>query len=161
MPQLQFWHFLPQFFWLAVCFITLYLVMAFVALPRIGSVLAQRKEKIESDLDAAERAKAEADAALEAYEASLVGAREAAHKAIGEASQTAAKAAEARNHELDGEIARQIEEASRAITASKAEAMENLSGMAAEAARAATAKLVGIDVGEADARQAVESAKEG
>ena len=56
MPQLQFWHFLPQFFWLAVCFITLYLVMAFVALPRIGSVLAQRKEKIESDLDAAEHA---------------------------------------------------------------------------------------------------------
>ena len=110
MPQLQFWHFLPQFFWLAVCFITLYLVMAFVALPRIGSVLAQRKEKIESDLDAAERAKAEADAALEAYEASLVGAREAAHNAIGEASRAAAKAAETRNHELDGEIARQIEE---------------------------------------------------
>jgi len=161
MPQLQFWHFLPQFFWLAVCFITLYLVMAFVALPRIGSVLAQRKEKIESDLDAAERAKTEADAALAAYEASLVGARDAAHKAIGEASQAAAKAAEARNHELDGEIARQIEEAGRAISASKAQAMENLSGMAAEAARAATAKLVGIDVGEADARQAVETSKEG
>jgi len=161
MPQLQFWHFLPQFFWLAVCFITLYLVMAFVALPRIGSVLAQRKEKIESDLDAAERAKAEADAALAAYEASLVGARDAAHKAIGEASQAATKAAEARNHELDGEIARQIEEAGRAISASKAQAMENLSGMAAEAARAATAKLVGIDVGEADARQAVETSKEG
>lgn len=161
MPQLQFWHFLPQFFWLAVCFITLYLVMAFVALPRIGSVLAQRKEKVESDLDAAERAKAEADAALEAYEASLVGAREAAHKAVGEASQAAAKAAEARNHELDGEIARQIEEAGRAIAASKAEAMDNLSGMAAEAARAATSKLVGVDVGEADARKAVEAAKEG
>lgn len=161
MPQLQFWHFLPQFFWLAVCFITLYLVMAFVALPRIGSVLAQRKEKVESDLDAAERAKAEADAALEAYEASLVGARDAAHKAVGEAAQAAAKAAEARNHELDGEIARQIEEAGRAIAASKAEAMDNLSGMAAEAARAATSKLVGVDVGEADARKAVEAAKEG
>lgn len=161
MPQLQFWHFLPQFFWLAVCFITLYLVMAYVALPRIGSVLAQRREKVESDLDAAQRAKTEADAALEAYEASLVGARDAAHKAIGEASHAASKAAEARNHELDGEIARQIEEAGRAITASKVEAMENLSGMAAEAARAATAKLVGIDVGEDDARQAVEAAKEG
>ena len=160
MPQLQFWHFLQQFFWLAVCFITLYLVMAFVALPRIGSVLAQRREKVESDLDAAERARGDADAALAAYEASLVGAREAAHKAIGEASHAASKAAEARNHELDGEIARQIEEAGRAITASKAQAMESLSGMAADAARAATAKLVGVDVSEADARQAVEAAKD-
>ena len=160
MPQLQFWHFLPQFFWLAVCFITLYLVMAFVALPRIGSVLAQRKEKIESDLDAAERARAEADAALAAYEASLVSAREAAHQAVGEASRAAARAAEATNKELDGEIARQIEEAGRAIAASKAEAMENLSGMAAEAARAATARLVGVEVGEAEAQQAVDAAKE-
>ena len=160
MPQLEFWHFLPQFFWLAVCFITLYLVMAFVALPRIGSVLAQRKEKIESDLDAAERARAEADAALAAYEASLVGARDAAHKAVGEASQAAHKAAEARNKELDAEIARQIEEAQRAIAGQKAEAMENLSGMAAEAARAATAKLVGVEVGEAEAQQAVAAAKE-
>lgn len=161
MPQLQFWHFLPQFFWLAVCFVILYLVMAYVALPRIGSVLAQRKEKIESDLDAAERARAEADAALAAYEASLVGARDAAHKAVGEASQAAHKAAEARNKELDAEIARQIEEAQRAIAGQKAEAMENLSGMAAEAARAATAKLVGVEVGETEAQQAVAAAKEG
>jgi len=160
MPQLEFWHFLPQFFWLAVCFITLYLVMAFVALPRIGRVLAQRKEKIESDLDAAERARAEADATLAAYEASLVGAREAAHKAIGEASQAAQRAAEARNKELDGEIARQIEEAQRAVAAQKAEAMENLSSIAADSARTATAKLVGVEVGEAEAQQAVAAAKE-
>jgi F-type H+-transporting ATPase subunit b len=123
-------------------------------------VLAQRREKIESDLDAAERARAEADAALAAYEASLVGAREAAHTAVGEASQAAQKAAEARNKELDSEIARQIEEAQRAIAGQKTEAMENLSGMAAEAARAATAKLVGVDVGEAEAQQAVAAAKE-
>lgn len=161
MPQLEFWHFLPQFFWLAVCFVILYLVMAYVALPRIGGVLAQRKEKIESDLDAAERARGEADAALAAYEASLVGAREAAHKAVGAASQAAARAAEARNKELDGEIARQIEEAQRAIAGQKAGAMDNLAGMAAEAARAATAKLAGVEVGEAEAQQAVAAAKEG
>ena len=161
MPQLETWHFLPQIFWLAVCFITLYLVMAFVALPKIGSVLAQRKEKVESDLDAAEKAKMAADAALEAYEASLVGARETAHMTIGEAAQANAKATEARNHELDAEVGAQIEEASKAINAAKSQAMENLASMAAEAAREATAKLIGVDVAEADAANAVASVKEG
>jgi len=161
MPQLQFWHFLPQFFWLAVCFTVLYVVMATVALPRIGGVLAQRKEKIETDLEAAERAGAEADAALEAYDRSLVEARESAHRTIGAASQEAAKAAETRNKELDAEVARQIEEAGRAIAAQKAEAMESLSTMAAEAARSAARKLAGIEVGEAEAQGAVAAAREG
>jgi F-type H+-transporting ATPase subunit b len=161
MPQLEPWHFLPQFFWLAVCFITLYLVMAFIALPKIGSVLAQRKEKVESDLDAAEKAKMAADDALEAYEASLVGARDTAHKTIGEAAQANAKATEARNHELDAEIAAQIEEAGKAISAAKSQAMENLESMAVDAAREATSKLIGVDVAEADAASAVAAVKEG
>ncbi|MBN34449.1 MAG: F0F1 ATP synthase subunit B' [Rhodospirillaceae bacterium] len=161
MPQLEFWHFLPQFFWLAVCFTILYLVMAFVALPKIGGVLAARKEKIESDLDAAQQAKSQANAAMEAYEASLVGARQSALSAVGEANQAAAKAAEARNHELDGEIAAQIEEAQRTISAAKADAMENLTDMAADAAREATVKLIGVDVSDDDVAKAVVAAREG
>ncbi len=161
MPQLETWHFLPQFFWLAVCFITLYVVMAFVALPKIGSVLAQRKEKVESDLDAAEKAKMAADNAMEAYEASLVGARESAHKTIGEASEASAKAADARNRELDAEISAQIEEAGKAIQAARSDAMANLESMAADAAREATAKLIGVDVAESDAASAVAAVKEG
>ncbi|MBT5432337.1 MAG: F0F1 ATP synthase subunit B' [Rhodospirillaceae bacterium] len=160
MPQLEFWHFLPQFFWLAVCFITLYLVMAFFALPRIGGILAERKEKIETDLDAAEKAKSNADAALEAYEASLVGAGSAAHGAIAEAAVAGSKAAEARNHELDGEIAGQIEEAQRSITAAKSDAMDNLTTMAADAAREATSKLIGVDVSDDDVARAVAAARE-
>ena len=160
MPQLETWHFLPQIFWLAVCFITLYLVMAFVALPKIGSVLAQRKEKVESDLDAAEKAKMAADSDLEAYEASLVGARETAHQTIGEAAQANAKTTEACNQELDAEVGALIEEASKAINAAKSQAMENLASMAAEAAREATAKLIGVDVAEADAADAVAAVKE-
>ena len=98
-----------------------------------------------------------ADAALEAYEASLVGARETAHMTIGEAAQSNAKATEARNHELDAEVGAQIE----AINAAKSQAMENLASMAAEEAREATAKLIGVDVAEADAANAVASVKEG
>lgn len=161
MPQLEFWHFIPQLFWLAVTFITLYLLMAFIALPRIGSVLAARKEKVESDLDAAERAKTEADAALEAYEASLSGAREEAHRLMGEAVHEASKISEAKNHELDAELARQIEEAGKAITAAKTQAMENLTSMAADAAREATAKLIDVQVGDDDVARAVAAAKEG
>jgi F-type H+-transporting ATPase subunit b len=160
MPQLESWHFLPQLVWLAISFALLYLVMAFVALPRIGGVLAKRKEKIETDLDAAERARAEAGEALQAYEASLAGAREESHRLIGEAAHDAAKTAEARNHELGQAIARQIEEAGAAVAAAKDEAMEHLTAMAAEAAREATAKLIGVEVASDDVDRAVAAAKE-
>ncbi|MBC6440946.1 MAG: F0F1 ATP synthase subunit B' [Rhodospirillales bacterium] len=160
MPQLEFWHFLPQFFWLVVCFTILYCVMAFVALPRIGSVLAKRKEKVETDLDAAEKARSQADAALEAHEASLTGARDEAHAVIAAASEAGARAAETRNRELDAEIAGQIEEARRAIADARSEAMDNLTGMAAEAARDATARLIGVEVSEDDVNRAVAASRE-
>lgn len=160
MPQLEFWHFLPQFFWLTVCFTALYLVMAFIALPRIGRVLAERRNRIAADLDAAEKIRGEADAAMAAYDASLVEAREKARAAIAEAVRTSTGAAEARGHELDDEIAGLTEEARRSIAAARSETMDHLSDLAADAARAAAARLAGIEVTADQAARAVAAARE-
>ncbi|MGE5477250.1 MAG: hypothetical protein ACM3Q1_11385, partial [Bacteroidales bacterium] len=65
MPQFQQTaFFLPQIVWLAITFITLYILMAKVALPKIGAVLDERQRKIDDNLDKAAQLKAEAEAAV-------------------------------------------------------------------------------------------------
>ena len=47
MPQLDLSTFPSQLFWLAVVFIVLYVLMARLGLPKIGTVLAERRQRIE------------------------------------------------------------------------------------------------------------------
>src|SRR5262245_30255406 len=67
--------FASQLVWLAVCFVLLYLLMAKVALPRVGSIIDARRNRIEGDLGEANRLKVSADEAMAAYEKSLAEAR--------------------------------------------------------------------------------------
>src|SRR5512134_2975918 len=95
MPQLDPTYFPPQLIWLAITFIGLYLVMARVALPRIGEVLETRAERIRSDLDHAGKHKAKADEVMAAYERALAEARAKAQaQAREQAAALAATASE-------------------------------------------------------------------
>src|SRR5665213_2395058 len=68
-----------QLFWLAITFGFLFLVLWRVAGPRIHNVIAKRRDTIYGDLDAARRAKGDAEAAGDAYQTALAGARARAH----------------------------------------------------------------------------------
>ena len=52
-------HFPSQLLWLAVIFGLFYLFLKRVALPRVGSILEVRSQRISQDLDQAARMKAE------------------------------------------------------------------------------------------------------
>ena len=75
MPQLDPASFPSQLFWLAVCFGTMLLVLSVLVLPRITRTLATRQGHIDADLEAAESLRADAQAALAAYDAALQQAR--------------------------------------------------------------------------------------
>ena len=45
MPQLDFTTFPNQIFWLVVTLIVIYFILTRIALPRIGAVLAERRER--------------------------------------------------------------------------------------------------------------------
>ena len=95
MPQLAFGHSLQgryliaQVVWLFVIFGFLYYVMTTYALPRVESVLEERRMRIEADLDAARAAKSEADAAMAAHRDATAKARAEAQAAIATAMQQA------------------------------------------------------------------------
>src|SRR6185437_16775802 len=67
-PPFQREHFPSQVVWLVLTFVLLYVLMARVALPRIGSILAERSKRIADDLKTAQGFKEQSEAAGAAYE---------------------------------------------------------------------------------------------
>lgn len=61
MPQFDFTTFSSQIFWLLVCFITLYIFVSKVILPRITSIIASRNKIIDSDKSAAHKLDSQID----------------------------------------------------------------------------------------------------
>jgi len=110
MPQLDVTTFSNQIFWLIVTLVVLYYIMSRVALPRIASVLADRRGTITSDIAAAEEYKQKAREAEEAYTKALADARAEANRII-----------EAARAEMQAELDVQMEKADAEISAKAAE----------------------------------------
>jgi F-type H+-transporting ATPase subunit b len=161
MPQLNFHDFAPQLFWLAVTFTLLYVLMKNVALPRIGEVVAAREQRIANDLDRAAALKADAEAAMQAYEKTQVEARTKAADLVRQAEAAIARETAARQGQLAGELGEKLKNAEQRIAAARASAMGNLTTVSTEVARAAVERLIGESVPQAEAEQATAAVARG
>ncbi len=155
MPQFNFDTFPSQIFWLLISFGALYFLLMRTALPKIGAVLEARQRKIDDDLERATELELQAKEALVAYEAELDAAREQAQSAIRQATDEMAADAEQQQQKLAAKLTADVEAAEKRIAAARKDALAHIQQVANEAARAATARLIGVDVDEAQAREAV------
>lgn len=156
MPQLDVSTFPTQIFWLAVSFVALYLLMAWVGLPRVGRAIAARRGRIEGDLEKAQQMKAEAEAVIAAYERRLAEARAEAQQTMKETTERLNAAAAERQRKVAEKLAAETHAAERRIEEAKAAALANLRGVAVEVARAAAAKLTGAEIDAQHAAAAVD-----
>ncbi|HEX9767729.1 MAG TPA: F0F1 ATP synthase subunit B' [Kiloniellales bacterium] len=161
MPQFDFATFPSQIFWLIVSFAALYFLLARSALPRIGAALEARQRKIDDDLERATELELKAKDALSAYEAELEAARDQAQSAIRQAGEDMAAEAERQHRELAAKLAADVEDAEKRIAAARKDALAHIQQVANEAARAATARLIGVEVDEGQASQAVAAVSKG
>ena len=86
--------FASQLLWLTLTFVALYLLMARVALPRVGAIIENRRQRVAGDLADAQRFKDQSDSAIAAYEKALADARGRAQTLANEAREKQAAAAE-------------------------------------------------------------------
>jgi F-type H+-transporting ATPase subunit b len=142
-PPLQREHYPSQLFWLAICFVALYVIVSRFVLPRVGSIMEARRSRIAEDLAEAQRLKGESDAAIAAHEQALAEARGCAQTLASETRERAATAAEARRKEVEGKLNIRIAEAEKTIAATRSAAMANVHGIASEAAAAIVERLTG------------------
>jgi len=132
-----------QLLWLTVAFVALYVLMARIALPRIQSILADRRQHISGNLAEASRLKGESESAIASYEAALADARGSAQALVNGSRERQNAEAEARRKDHDTELNSRIAEAERKIAQTKAAAMVSVRGIATEAASAIIERLSG------------------
>lgn len=143
LPQLNVHDFAPQLFWLALSFALLYFIMARIALPRIGEVIEERRDRIQRDLDAADRLKSETEKALAAYEKALAEARGRAGGIAKETREKLTQEVEKERAQVDRQIAAKVADAETRISATKTKAVASVGEIAADTAAAVVAQLTG------------------
>lgn len=154
MPQLDISSFPSQLFWLAVVFCAMYILMAKAAVPMIASVLQNRRQLVQDDLEAADTLKDKAKSLEDLYEQTVRRTHTEAQTVQATAMDEVKKLAAKRNAELDAEIAKKMERADDRIRAMQQQATSALVPVAGELAVAIATKLAGLKLKKSDGEQA-------
>ena len=143
MPQFNPEYFASQFLWLAVAFAFLYFLLNRLILPRIGSILEERAERVADDLEKAEALRAETAEVIAAYEEAVAKARANAAAEVSRAGDEVARMAAERQSRFAAELSAKVQDAEKRIDAARAAAGAEVRSIAVEAAQAVVSRLVG------------------
>jgi F-type H+-transporting ATPase subunit b len=159
MPQLNPLDWGPQLIWLLITFGILYLLMVYVALPRIGGVIEARAAHIAKDLAQADRLRRETEEAIAAYEQALAEAKQKAHAIVEEGRTRLKEETAAERAKLESELGKKSAEAEARINAAKTSAMREVNSVAADVAADIVRQLIGVAPTKAEIDKAVQTAR--
>jgi F-type H+-transporting ATPase subunit b len=141
MPQLDPAIWPNLIFWLVVSILLLYFILSRIALPRLGTVLAERQDAISNDLEMAALLKRRAEEAERAYEKALAEAREEAMRIAEAARAEVQEELKALMAKADAEIAARSAESEKRIAEIREGAARSIEEVARETAHAIVATL--------------------
>jgi F-type H+-transporting ATPase subunit b len=144
MPQFDVTLFPSQIFWLVATFAALYLLMAFVALPRVSKTQSNRKTVIAREIETARQANTTAKASVASTEKALAEARDKAQARVGEMLAKVAEEANERRVAQERELVRKLHRAEEDIATSRAAALEKIQANANDLAKAVVDKILGV-----------------
>ncbi len=156
LPQLHLPDFAPQLIWLAITFAALYFILSRWSLPRVAEVIEERRDRIQRDLDEAERLKVETEKALAAYEQELAAARGRAGTIARETREKLASEVDVERTRVDNQVNAKLADAEKRIFDMKSKALAQVNDIASETAAAVVVKLIGTEVSADEARRALE-----
>jgi F-type H+-transporting ATPase subunit b len=159
MPQLNPLDWGPQLIWLLITFGILYLLMVYVALPRIGGVIEARAAHIAKDLATADSLRRETEEAIAAYEQALAEAKQKAHAIVEEGRAKLKEETAAERAKLESELGKKSAEAEARINAAKTSAMREVNNVAADVAADIVRQLIGVAPAKAEIEKAVQAAR--
>lgn len=159
MPQLNALDWAPQLIWLLLTFGILYLLMVWVALPRIGAVIDMRAAHIARDLASADKLRRETEEAIAAYEQALAEAKQKAHVIIEEGRAKLKEETAAERAKLEKELSARSAEAEARIEKAKVSAMKEVNAVAVDVASDIVRELIGTAPAKGDIESAVNVAR--
>jgi F-type H+-transporting ATPase subunit b len=131
-----------ELIWGSISFVLLFLALAKFAYPAIKKAMEDRADRIRSDLEAAEGAKAEAEGVLTEYRSQVANAKGEAGRIIEEARQQADAMKREQEQRLQTELAGMRERAAADIESAKTQALADLRNEVAELAIGAAEAVV-------------------
>lgn len=137
----------PQLVWLTLTFVALYMLLKRMVIPRIGGVIEERRDRIQRDLDSAERLKGEVDSAVKSYEKALADARANASGIARETRDRLAAEVDKERSAVEAETLKKLTDAEARIAETKRKALSSVSEIAADIAGPVVRQLIGKDVG--------------
>lgn len=146
----------PLLVWLALTFGVLYVLLKRFAIPRIGEVIEERRNRIQRDIDAAERLRGEVDQALAAYEKSLADARGNASAIARSTREKLAAEVDRERAAVEAETQSKLAAAEARIGETKRKALASVGEIAAEIAGPVVKQLIGKDVPADEVRRAIQ-----
>lgn len=157
LPQMDFTNplLLTQIGWMAVILLVLYLVLANWGLPRIGRTIEGRRVRISADLDAAARARADAERAIAELDAAIRSARADSERTINAAIDRARAEARADQALVAQRLEAHLARAEASIAQARANAMGALLPIAEEVAGALATRILGHPVDRARLDRAI------
>jgi F-type H+-transporting ATPase subunit b len=159
MPQLNPLDWAPQLIWLVITFGILYLLMKWVALPKIGSVIEARQVRIAGDLEAADKLRRKTEEAIAAYEQALAEAKARAHGIAQEARNKLKDEVAAERAALERDLSAKSAEAEARIHQAKISALKDVNAVAAETAAEIVRRLIGVAPSQPESSAAVAAAR--
>lgn len=145
----------PELFWGALCFFTLWALMKFVLLPPVKAAMDKRANTIRADLDAADAARTSAGSAATEVQDQLAGVRAEA-AAIVDAARVEAEAERAEiMGQAEAEVAALQAELEAEIAAARSQAMAGVRPQIASLATQAAARVLDRPVDAATAQPTV------
>ena len=131
-----------SYIWNLLMFLILLGVLWAFVWPKILNGLQAREQKQLSDLDAAEKARHEAQASLTEYKAQLAEARKEAQSIVAEARTAATQAANADRAKIEAEIAQMKANAQRDIASARQQALADIYQQAASLSTTIAGKIL-------------------
>jgi F-type H+-transporting ATPase subunit b len=135
-----------QLLWLAITFGLLYVVVRRVVLPRAGSVIEERRNRIKGYIALAEEIRRDTQVALARYTQAVADARSHAGEVAKDLREKVRLEVETERVRIEAEIDARISEAEKRIAAAKAKALATVGEIASEVASAIVSKLVDEEV---------------
>ena len=139
-----------------IAFLIIWAVLAKLVWPQVLQMMEKRQEKIQSDLDAAERSKVEAAEQARAYDEKIVEAHREAEAIVAKAKREAEEERSRILAKAQKEAVDIIAKAHGAVNSERHKAMIELSGSVVDLSVEIASKIIGNDLSEEQQRRLAE-----
>ena len=159
MPQLDPEFFVSQIFWLVVTFSFLLLFLWKVSLPRIGSVLDKRENKINNDIKTAKQLQIEAEKIQNQIEQKLQDTKEQNFNLIKKSILILQNKASEELSKLDDELNKKIDKSAKVIENNKKESLLQIHEQIHDITKSILSKLSSVQIQEQEIKESVSKAQ--